>query len=105
MIIRIVRMTFDPAKTDEFLQVFNHNKGSIRNFKGCTHLELHRDADNPDIFATYSYWEKADDLENYRQSELFKNVWSQTKTLFKDKAEAYTHERLMIVEPDENIRY
>ena len=101
MIIRIVRMTFDPAKTKEFLEVFNENKNSIRNFPGCTHLELHHDADQPNIYATYSYWEKHAHLENYRKSELFYHVWSKTKPLFIAKAEAFSHERVMIVEPDE----
>jgi quinol monooxygenase YgiN len=101
MIIRIVRMTFDPARTEDFLKVFNENKTNIRNFSGCTHLELHRDVDQQNIFATYSYWENKEDLENYRRSDLFKNVWSETKALFSEKPEAFSHEREMIVEPDE----
>lgn len=101
MIIRIVRMRFDPAKTEDFLKVFNENKTNIRNFPGCTHLELHNDVDHPNVFATYSYWEKKEDLENYRRSELFREVWSKTKVLFSEKPEAFSHERVMMVEPDE----
>lgn len=105
MIIRIVRMTFDPARIDDFLKVFNENKKHIRNFDGCTHLELHRDADDPHVFATYSYWERTEDLEKYRNSELFQTVWSKTKALFAGKPQAFSHERVMLVEPDENLRY
>jgi quinol monooxygenase YgiN len=101
MIIRIVRMTFAPEKREDFLNIFNANKSDIRSFPGCTHLELHRDVDQQNIFATYSYWENKEDLENYRQSDLFKNVWSETKALFSEKPEAFSHEREMIVEPDE----
>ena len=104
MIIRIVRMTFDPSQTENFLKVFNENKNSIRNFPGCVHLELHRDADQENIYATYSYWEKAEDLENYRHSELFKAVWSKTKELFAGKPQAFSHERVMIVEPSDDVR-
>ena len=94
-------MTFDSAKTDEFLEIFKENNTEIRNFPGCTHLELHRDVDQPNIFATYSYWEKKEDLEHYRHSEVFKKVWTKTKVLFAGKPEAFSQERVMIVEPDE----
>lgn len=99
MIIRIVRMTFEPSKVNKFLEVFEENNVNIRNFKGCTHLELHRDMAQPNIFATYSYWGKPEHLENYRHSELFKEVWAKTKALFSDKPVAFSHERVMIVEP------
>lgn len=101
MIIRIVRMTFEPSKVDDFLDLFSAYKNDIRNFHGCTHLELHRDVKNPNIFATYSYWEKAEHLENYRKSDLFEKVWRNTKAMFSEKARAFSHERVMIVEPDE----
>lgn len=101
MIIRIVRLTFDPAKTEDFLKIFNEYKINIRDFHGCTHLELHRDADQRNIFATNSYWEGPEDLESYLKSELFKEIWSKTKILFSGKPVAFSHERVMIVEPDE----
>ncbi|MGK7389909.1 MAG: putative quinol monooxygenase [Candidatus Cyclobacteriaceae bacterium M2_1C_046] len=101
MIIRIVRMSFQPSKVNQFLEVFEENNVSIRNFRGCTHLELHRDVNKPNIFATYSFWEKAEDLEKYRKSELFEKVWSKTKPLFNDKPQAFSHERVMLVEPDD----
>ncbi len=40
MLIRIVRMHFTDAGTEEFLEIFNVNKEAIRNFPGCTHLQL-----------------------------------------------------------------
>lgn len=98
-------MTFKPELVEDFLKVFNANKARIREFEGCSHLELHRDANQHNIFATYSYWDRPEDLEKYRNSPLFKEVWSQTKALFADKPEAYSHERMMLVEPDDEIRY
>ena len=84
-------MSFKKDKIDEFLSNFNNkNKDKIKKFKGCNFLELYRDKTDPTVFFTYSYWESELDLENYRNSELFKNVWSITKQLFDDKPEAWS---------------
>jgi quinol monooxygenase YgiN len=83
-------MEFIPEKVDEFLEVFHASKHLIRQFPGVLHLELHRDADQPAVFYTYSHWESADDLEAYRISELFQSVWSQTKVLFAGKPQAFS---------------
>ena len=53
-------------------------------------LELYQDKTNPELFFTYSYWEREEDLENYRNSALFKNVWAKTKVLFNDKPQAWS---------------
>ncbi len=90
MIIRIVKMTFLPEKVDQFLEVFNATKHKIRNMEGCSHLELLKDVSQQNVYFTYSYWESEDDLNNYRNSELFKNVWSKSKILFESKAEAWS---------------
>lgn len=90
MIIRIVKMTFDPAKTQDFLEIFNESKQLIRNMKGCRRLELLRDVNDNHVFFTYSFWEKEEDLQNYRQSSVFKDVWARTKVLFIAKAEAWS---------------
>lgn len=93
MIIRIVKMTFKEAFVKDFLEVFSKNKMLIRNFEGVRKLDLYRDKDSPNIFFTYSIWENHDSLENYRNSHLFKEVWSATKALFKEKAEAWSLEK------------
>lgn len=90
MIIRIVKMTFEPKKVKEFISIFNDSKKHIRNFKGCTHLQLLYDVNDPHVFFTYSYWESEDDLEIYRDSELFKSVWDKAKVLFLTKPEAWS---------------
>jgi heme-degrading monooxygenase HmoA len=51
---------------------------------------LYQDKNNPSIFFTYSFWETEQDLENYRQSALFDDVWTFTKKLFNDKPEAWS---------------
>lgn len=94
MFVRIVKMSFQPEKIDEFLANFNDKKEFIRKTKGCNLLELYRDKTNPNIFFTYSYWETEQDLENYRNSDLFKGVWAKTKTLFNDKPLAWSVDKL-----------
>ncbi len=88
--IRIVKMTFDPSKVDEFLNNFNQVKEKIRAFEGVEHLELLNDKNNSNIYFTYSIWKDDSFLEKYRQSELFKSVWAVTKPLFIEKAEAWS---------------
>ena len=94
MFIRIVKMTFKENTIDTFLINFNENKHNIRNVKGCKLLELYRDKNNNNVFFTYSFWETENDLENYRNSTLFKNVWSNTKILFDAKPEAWSVDKL-----------
>ena len=90
MIVRIVKMNFLEAEIEQFLTNFNSNKEKIRNSKGCNLLELYRDKTSPNIFFTYSYWDTERDLENYRNSTLFKEVWAKTKVLFNSKPEAWS---------------
>lgn len=90
MIIRIVKMTFDPQKTDDFLKIFDESKQLIREMKGCSHLELLSDINSPNIYFTYSYWNSESDLNEYRNSPLFADVWTKTKALFSAKAEAWS---------------
>ncbi len=90
MIKRIVKMEFKPEEVDNFKRLFDTNKTKIRNFKGCTHLELWQDVNTPEVFMTYSFWESEDHLNGYRSSELFKEVWSQTKIKFAQKPRAWS---------------
>ncbi len=90
MIIRIVKMGFVPEQISHFLENFERNKDKIRNFKGCTHLELIRDIHQTNQFFTYSHWESEEDLNNYRNSSLFKSVWANTKIKFNQKPEAWS---------------
>ncbi|EAZ80306.1 putative quinol monooxygenase [Algoriphagus machipongonensis] len=98
MIIRIVRMAFQPEKVEDFLQNFELHKKSIRNFPGCQHLELWQDPNQKNIFLTHSQWESEAHLNQYRDSELFKSVWKFTKALFQDKPMAFSSIFLQEVE-------
>ena len=90
MITRIVKMTFKEGKENDFLEIFRENENKIRNFDGCSHLELWNDIHKPGIFFTYSIWKSEDHLKSYRNSELFEKVWEKTAALFSEKAEAWS---------------
>ncbi len=95
MFTRIVKMQFRQEEIESFLSNFEEVKEKIRNFPGCRFLELYRDKNNETIFFTYSRWEDEADLEKYRNSPLFKKVWSQTKPMFSKRAEAWSVDTLV----------
>jgi quinol monooxygenase YgiN len=82
---RIVKLTFAADKVSDFLQTFDERKEMIASFEGCSSVELLRDINNPNIFFTYSKWDKEQSLENYRNSELFNTVWDTVKKWFAGK--------------------
>ncbi|WP_414654773.1 putative quinol monooxygenase, partial [Flavobacterium sp. UBA4854] len=82
MFVRIVKMSFHEEKIPDFLENFESVKEKIRNAEGNRFLELYQDKTDKGVFFTYSYWETEEDLENYRNSELFNSVWGFTKKLF-----------------------
>lgn len=93
-ITRLVQMTFKHEAIQDFLQVFQDSKNLIRAFPGNLHVELLQDVQKPNIFFTYSIWQNQEALENYRQSELFKQTWAKTKILFLEKAKANSTKRI-----------
>ncbi|MDD3004941.1 antibiotic biosynthesis monooxygenase family protein [Flavobacterium sp.] len=95
MFVRIVKLSFHQENIPAFLENFQEVKEKIRNAPGNRLLELYQDKEHPEIFFTYSYWEEEKDLENYRHSELFKEVWSFTKKLFNAKPEAWSVDKLV----------
>ena len=97
MVVRIVRMYFTEDSAEEFLEIFGRTKEAIRSVNGCTHLELLRDPGIPHAFTTLSHWSDERMLDEYRKSELFKNVWGRVKTLFSQPADAYSLEKYMEV--------
>ncbi|MEP3389677.1 MAG: antibiotic biosynthesis monooxygenase family protein [Reichenbachiella sp.] len=91
MIIRIVRMTFKEEAVAQFLKIFDSSKEKIRSFPGCQHLQLLADAHATNVFSTYSIWEREEDLNEYRNSALFGQVWPETKQLFEAPPVAHSY--------------
>ena len=90
MIRRVVKMVFREDETDAFRKIFQESAPFIRQREGCRHLELWNDIDSPNIYFTFSLWEEKENLESYRQSELFITTWKKTKALFADRPEAWS---------------
>jgi len=90
MITRIVQLTFQEHLVDDFLDIFKESGPQIRAFDGCLNLELVRDIYRPHVFFTISRWADEAVLENYRNSDLFRNTWETTRTLFSVPAHAWS---------------
>lgn len=88
-------MSFHEDKVEDFLANFHEVKEKIRNFEGNNFLELYQDKNQTNVFFTYSIWDEEQALENYRQSDLFREVWRYTKSLFNDKPEAWSVDKLV----------
>ena len=98
MLIRIVRMTFNPEKIQDFKSLFDEVKPRIQNSPRCIHVEhyvLIRQNQMcfiliANVFYTYSKWKDEEALEAYRTSDFFEATWKRTKVLFEEKTEAYS---------------
>lgn len=97
MIKRIVRLEFQPDKTESFENIFQESKILIKAFDGCEYLELCKDVTADNVYYTVSHWLDADALEAYRQSALFTHTWAKTKALFSEKPKAYSLQSIEIV--------
>jgi len=90
MVIRIVKLTFQDEKVIDFLNFFETIKFKVNNFPGCHGMQLTQDAKDNCIIFTYSQWESEIELDVYRNSETFGEVWPNIKPWFKAKPEAWT---------------
>lgn len=94
MITRIVSMQFKEEFVEDFLEVFNTKKAKIEAFEGCKQVNMFRNIKDPLNCYTISIWESEDHLNQYRQSEMFQETWKLVKSMFSDKAKAYSLEKL-----------
>lgn len=90
MIVRIVKMTFKEEEIPHFQLYFTEIVPLIREQKGCRKVSLLHDSKDPRIFFTYSKWNTEEDLDTYRNSELFGQVWPKVKAWFDAKPEAWS---------------
>lgn len=103
MLVRIVKMTFSVDKTDEFQSRFQSIKQKIIDFEGCELLELYQDKTDKCVFFTYSYWRSEEDLDLYRNSLFFKEVWRDTKKMFTKKPEAWSVDKIVSLDQQNKI--
>mgnify|MGYP000117484155 CR=1 FL=1 len=89
---RIVKMTFELDRSEEFEGFFNEIKDQIAAQPGCFSVKLLRDKLDSGVFFTYSVWDEQSSLDAYRQTELFGMVWPKVKNWFTAKPEAWSTE-------------
>ncbi len=94
MITRIVKMTFEEDKVDDFMKIFDEVQHKIKNCDGCRDVYLLQSIHSRNICFTYSLWDNETSLQAYRDSELFESTWKRTKALFLLKAEAWSLKQL-----------
>lgn len=90
MLVRLVKMHFNPEFITEFKTIFKSVQPKIESFSGCSSVQLLQDHTNPEIFFTISHWQDEAHLNAYRDSGLFKTTWAAVKPNFKIKAEAWS---------------
>ena len=103
MLVRIVRMTVQEDKLSDFHLIFDGAKQQIKAFPGNYHLELLRDHNQQNVRLTYSLWKSPEALEEYRQSEFFRKTWTSLKTVFSERATAFSIEKLESIEKMEEV--
>jgi quinol monooxygenase YgiN len=95
--IRVVKLSFKPAHSNDFNELFEERKERIKSFQGCTYLELWQDHNEEGVFYTYSIWDDEQKLEAYRMSTFFQETWSIIKPWFSQKPMAFSANKRMIV--------
>lgn len=90
MITRIVKLQIQKEFIAEFQKTFSENHKNISSFPGCKEVKLVCDMNSPSTHFTISTWDSEQAIENYRNSELFKKIWSTVKPWFLEKAEAWS---------------
>jgi heme-degrading monooxygenase HmoA len=90
MLTRFVKLTIKPEFIDAFCDKFIEVNAQIAAMPGCQGVQLLQDIHNPCLFFTQSRWRSEADLDAYRKSELFRLTWAYVKTLFADRAEAWS---------------
>ena len=90
MIIRIVRLTLVKEKVIDFKTIFNDTSAHILTSPGCLVLKLYHDIKEANVIITYSEWNSESDLNNYRNSDLFRNTWAKIKPMFIAAPVAYS---------------
>lgn len=90
MIIRIVKMQFSPENVAAFITFFREKKEKIAHFPGCLHVELLQETDEGTTLFTHSHWQDEEALLAYRSSPFFKDTWQYAKSLFSERAAAWS---------------
>ncbi len=89
-ITRIVKMTYKPEHINDFANYYNSIKSKVAGQPGCRGVKLLKEIGETGVFFTYSHWDSVEDLNNYRNTEAFGEIWPTVKNWFAAKAEAWS---------------
>lgn len=90
MLVRVVKLTFQPQYLSAFYTHFDTVKDQVATFPGCHGMKLLADQHAPETIFTYSVWENEAALDTYRHSDLFASIWPNIKPWFAQRAEAWS---------------
>jgi len=90
MLTRLVKLTLEEDKVNQFLQIFEERRALIAETEGCLNVTLLQDIHHPHIVFTHSQWLDEQALNRYRDSALFIDTWKLVKPLFKSPAQAWS---------------
>lgn len=83
-------MEFHAENVPAFMEIWHNSHPKIAQRPGCHSVALHHDARQANVLYTVSQWESEEDLNAYRDSDLFGQVWPATKALFSAPAKAFS---------------
>lgn len=83
-------MSFERDRCADFESLYQSVCQKILAMSGCLSLTLKKDATHQNVYYTVSTWASLEALDAYRHSPLFKETWATTKSMFDQKAEAYS---------------
>lgn len=89
-ILRIVKMEFESSSVEAFDRLFEYYQQEIASTPGCQKVILLKGTNHAGLRTTLSWWADQPALDAYRNSELFGEVWPQTKKLFASAPAAWS---------------
>lgn len=90
MITRLVRLCFNDNYIEDFKELFENVSSEIKDQPGCNSANLLQDVNRPNIFFTKSLWDSEEQLNNYRDTEVFRSIWETIKPNFIEKPQAWS---------------
>jgi quinol monooxygenase YgiN len=94
MIKRVVKLFMHSEHQEAFLAIYKNHIEYMAGLPEVITLELFEVKGEPGKYMTISTWTSEEGLENYRNSQYFKDIWAKIKPWFSDKPEAWTLDKL-----------
>ena len=93
---RIVKLILLEGEEENFLNIYRTRNPSLKNVKGCQSTCVLKSITSDQEFFTLSVWDSVQALEDYRNSEYFKETWSLVKQLLGGKTQVWNLDEINI---------